>query len=86
MEILDTFIHLYSFIYTDTLWNTLVYFGTFNIMDNKNHNHVDGSNEKIHFPMTVIVVDDSSVTEEEDEVNKNENKEKEAEAQDKQKP
>ena len=55
-------------------------------MDNKNHNHVDGSNEKIHFPMTVIVVDDSSVTEEEDEVNKNENKEKEAEAQDKQKP
>ena len=90
MEILDTFIHLYSFIYTDTLWNTLVYFGTFNIMDNKNDssdqtlNHVDGSNETIHLLMTVIVMDDSSEneTDEEEEVEKNEKKEEEAEDQD----
>ena len=59
-------------------------------MDNKNNssdqtlNHVDDSNEKIHYPMKVTVMDDSSETEteEEEKVKKNEKKEEE---QDKQK-
>ena len=78
MEILDTFILLYTFIYTDTQTATVLYF--FNIMDNTNDNSknntervevdVDGNKQVFYFPSnptSAVVIDESSETETEEE-------------------